>query len=234
VPAGQIAFNATGAAQQAAASGWPNLTLGLRAANEGDSNSWKRFQKDASLQIDYNSISTVGAMSTTPATACVSGGSAPAANDPLVNNPRPVLTAYANDADTAENDLTGTFAWQSWNGSAWVAGGSGTDPIGRAANTQTSFTLPAGALSDGVTYRWQVQINDPLMSPYSGTDHSAWSQWCEFIAEFGCVHVRVLVVRRCRGAWDVHLVRQFGRRDQLRLRVHRPAHRHAHSQCAWR
>ena len=183
-PQAQIAFNATSSVTQAAASGWPNLTLGLRAANEGDVNTWKRFQKDASLQIDYNTISTVGAMSTTPSTACVSGVSAPAANDPVINTAQPTLTAFANDADTAENTLTGNFAWQSWNGSAWVAAGSGTDPIKRAANTQTSFTLPAGSLSDGGTYRWQVRIADPLMSPYSGTDFSAWSQWCEFTADF--------------------------------------------------
>lgn len=183
-PQAQIAFNATGAVQQAAASGWSNLTLGLRAANEGDVNSWKRFQTDASIQVDYNSIPTVGPMSTSPATACVSGGSAPASNDPVINNPQPTLTAYADTADTAENDLTGNFAWQSWNGSAWVAAGSGSDPIKRAANTQTSFTLPAGALSDGGTYRWQVRIASPVMSPYSGTDYSAWSQWCEFVADF--------------------------------------------------
>lgn len=81
-PQAQIGFNATSAVVQAAAAGWPNLTLGLQAANESETNSWKRFQKDATLQIDYNTISTVGALSTLPATSCVSGGSAPAANDP--------------------------------------------------------------------------------------------------------------------------------------------------------
>jgi hypothetical protein len=180
----QVAFNATGAVQTAAADGWPNLTLGLRAGNEGVVDGWKRFQKDATLQVDYNSISTVGALSTIPATTCVSGGSSPAADDPVLNSPTPTLIAVANDADTAENSLKGNFVWQSWNGSAWVASGSGNDPIGRAANTQTSFTLPSGSLTDGTTYRWQVRIADPLMSPYSGTDFSAWSAWCEFVADF--------------------------------------------------
>jgi hypothetical protein len=179
-----VAFTATNAAQQAAANGWSNLTLGLKASVESNSSGWKRFFPDSSLQIDYNTISTVGAMSTTPTSPCVSGSGTPAANDPVLNSPTPTLTAYADDADTAENNLTGSFVWQSWNGSAWVASGSGTDPIGRAANTQTSFTLPSGALADAGTYRWQVRINDPLMSPYSGTDESAWSPWCEFVADF--------------------------------------------------
>lgn len=187
--AGVVSFGATQAAVDAAAAGWPNLTLGLRAKDESDQNGWKRFLADATLQIDYNSISSVGAMSTLPALSpqCVSGGSSPASNDPYLNSPTPQLIAVANDADSSENDLKGSFIWQSWNGSAWVAAGSGTDPIGRAANTETSFTVPAtgtGALLDGTTYRWQVQIIDPLQSPYSGDDLSAWSPWCEFIADF--------------------------------------------------
>lgn len=181
-----IAFDATAGVQAASANGWPNLTLGLRGDNEGDTNSWKRFYPDATLQIDYNSISTVGTQSTNPPLSpqCVSGGSQPASNDPYMNSQTPTLIAYANDADTAETDLKGTFVWQSWNGSAWVARGSGTDPIARAANTQTSFTIPSGSLTDGTTYRWQVQVADPLMAPYNGTDYSAWSPWCEFIADF--------------------------------------------------
>jgi hypothetical protein len=182
----QIAMDATVGVQDAAANGWPNLTLGLRGGNESDTNSWKRFYPDATLQVDYNSISTVGTQSTSPPLSpqCVSGGSHPASNDPYMNSQTPALIAYANDADTAETSLKGTFTWQSWNGAAWVAAGSGTDPIGRAANTQTSFTIPSGSLTDGTTYRWQVQIADPLMAPYTGTDYSAWSPWCEFIADF--------------------------------------------------
>jgi hypothetical protein len=181
-----LAFDATAGVQAAAANGWPNLTLGLRGDNESDTNSWKRFYPDATLQVDYNSIPTVGTMSTNPPLSpqCVSGGGKPASNDPYMNSQTPTLIAYANDADTAETNLKGTFVWQSWNGSAWVAGGSGTDLIGRAANTQTSFMIPSGSLTDGTTYRWQVQIADPLMPPYNGTDYSAWSPWCEFIADF--------------------------------------------------
>ena len=181
-----IAFNALVGVQDAANNNWPNLTLGLRAADESNINGWKRFFPDATLQIDYNSIPTVGTMSTNPPLSpqCVSGGSAPASNDPYLNSATPTLIAAFSDADTSQTQEKGNFAWQSWNGSAWVAAGSGDDPIGRAANTQTSFTLPAGSLTDGTIYRWQVRIADPLQSPYTGTDFSAWSPWCEFIADF--------------------------------------------------
>jgi hypothetical protein len=180
---GQLSFNATDAAVKTAANRWPNLTLGLKAASEGDATSWKRFAKDASLQIDYNSVPTVGTRSTSPATGCVTSGSAPAANDPLVNNPNPTLLAFANDADSAETDLRGNFGWQSWNGTAWVSAGSGADPIARGANTQTSLKIGT-ALLDATVYRWQVRIADPVMSPYTGTDYSAWSSWCEFRTDF--------------------------------------------------
>jgi hypothetical protein len=177
-PANTVAFNATAPVRDAASSGWPNLTLGLRAANEGDTIAWKRFQPNASLAVDYNTVPSVGTRSTVPAMTCVSGTSGqPAANDPLINTATPTLRAVAIDADTADNNETGHFAWQSWNGSAWVASGSAADPILRAANTVTQVTTPS--LADS-TYRWQVQISQPVMSPYSGTDSSAWSQWCEF------------------------------------------------------
>ena len=68
--AGPLAFNALAGVQQAATNGWPNLTLGLRAGNEADTNSWKRFQAgSATLQVDYNTIPAVGTMSTIPALA---------------------------------------------------------------------------------------------------------------------------------------------------------------------
>ncbi len=184
---GPLAFNALAGVQAAATNGWPNLTLGLRAGDESDTNSWKRFQAgSATLQVDYNTIPTVGAVSTIPALSpqCVSGGSSPASNDPVMNSGTPTLAAVINDADTAETQEKGDFVWQSWNGTAWVAAGSGQDPIGRAPGSQTTFQIPSGSLTDATTYRWQVQIADPLMSPYTGTDLSAWSPWCEFIADF--------------------------------------------------
>jgi hypothetical protein len=179
-PQGQLAFNVTGAVQDAHDQKTPNLTLGLRAANEGDANSWKRFQADATIQVDYNSVPTVGTRSTSPATACVSGSGSPASTDPYLNDATPRLMAVANDADSSDNNETGHFAWQTWNGSAWVASGSAADPTPRAANTTTSVTTPG--LANGI-YRWQVQVSQPVMSPYSGTDYSSWSSWCEFIVD---------------------------------------------------
>jgi hypothetical protein len=179
-PAGQVAFNVTGAMQDAHNGNWPNLVLGLRATNEGNPDSWKRFQADATIQVDYNSVPTVGTASTSPATTCVSGNGSPAAGDPYVNDATPTLMAVASDADSSDNNETGHFAWQTWNGTAWVASGTAADPTPRAASTTTSVTTPP--LADGI-YRWQAQISQPVMSPYSGTDSSAWSSWCEFIVD---------------------------------------------------
>lgn len=40
-----VEFNATAAVREAEANNWPDLTLGLRAANEGDAFGWKRFDE---------------------------------------------------------------------------------------------------------------------------------------------------------------------------------------------
>ena len=55
-PIGPVEFDATGYVQRRAQKGESVTTLGLRAKDEGDTRSWKRFDKGtASLSITYNS-----------------------------------------------------------------------------------------------------------------------------------------------------------------------------------
>ena len=175
---GDVEFVVTNLLNHAYASGWGDLTLGLRAISESTTSNWKRFNAGTPvLAIDYNSAPTVGTRSTSPATSCVAGsGTAPAANLPLLSTANPTLLAVTNDPDT-ENDLQGTFQWQKWNGSAWAAGGSATDPIARANGGTASVTPNLG---EG-TFRWQVKVGNPwTYGGSSGTDESGWSSWCEF------------------------------------------------------
>lgn len=59
--------------QQAANANWTDLTLGLRAQDEGDDYAWKRFSSDASIQIQYNlppRQSPMRYLSMSPGSAC--------------------------------------------------------------------------------------------------------------------------------------------------------------------
>ncbi|ANH91168.1 large secreted protein [Streptomyces sp. SAT1] len=56
-PAGNLAFDVTSAAKDAASKKWPNITLGMRAANESDVYAWKKFDAhSAVLSTDYNTV----------------------------------------------------------------------------------------------------------------------------------------------------------------------------------
>ncbi|MFJ5612928.1 VCBS repeat-containing protein [Streptomyces sp. NPDC093221] len=54
-PAGNLAYDVTAAAKEAATKHWPNITLGMRATSETDVYAWKKFTaSSAVLSTDYN------------------------------------------------------------------------------------------------------------------------------------------------------------------------------------
>jgi hypothetical protein len=172
---GWVEFNAISAATQFAASRWSSLTLGLRATNEGSMpGGWKRFRNDATLSITYNSSPRVPTNLSADGAACASG-----TGRPVISSATPVLRAVVSDPDRDETDLRAAFAWERWDGAAWVPMGSGQ---------QTGLTNGAGAqvrIGSGLVhagqYRWHVQTQDPFsFNGQSGVDSSAFSQWCEF------------------------------------------------------
>ncbi|MFE5709607.1 VCBS repeat-containing protein [Streptomyces sp. NPDC056501] len=75
-PAGNLAFDVTSAAQEAATEKWAHITMGLRVPNETDVYSWKKFDaRTAVLTTVYNTYpNAVRYLDTTPDTqtdACV-------------------------------------------------------------------------------------------------------------------------------------------------------------------
>jgi len=166
---GWVSINAKDYFQAAADSYYPYNIIGLRAANESNSDSWKRFMSanssiDPYVSIVYNPPPSLSNLATVPATSgCVTG-----AGRPWMTSKTPRLAAVASDADNQVSNVT--FEW-------WVTGGSmigsatvSTVASGVAANTD----VPAGALADGGTYSWRVSAVDS-----SGLS-SGWSAWCEF------------------------------------------------------
>jgi hypothetical protein len=81
--------------QHAVGSGWADVTLGLRAIDEGTTNQWKRFNASTpALAIDYNTPPNTPDQLTVDGKACASG-----ANRPFVATATPTLRARATDPD---------------------------------------------------------------------------------------------------------------------------------------
>jgi hypothetical protein len=64
--------------------------------------------------------------------------------------------------------------------------------------------VPAGGLTDGTTYGWAVRASD-------GTDTSAWSATCSFIADAN--RLEQLLHEEFR--WTSHTGETFSRRDYI-------------------
>ncbi|MFG1957939.1 LamG-like jellyroll fold domain-containing protein [Nonomuraea sp. NPDC049028] len=160
---GGVEFNVTSQVVDAAAKSWPNITIGLRATDEGDNYGWKKFKNNPSLVIEYNSLPSVPVaadMWSDPGGACVSGDARP-----VIGGTTPKLWAKLRDVD---NSVKGRFEW-------WTAAGvkvseyvTGLQSTGSAFYAQ----VPAGAYADGSVIRWRVRAED-------GKANSAWGPWCE-------------------------------------------------------
>lgn len=146
-----VSFNVKEAAQQGADSGWPNITFGMRATNESDTFTWRKFKaKSAELTIVYNrppNEPTNGI--STPGGACVPGPG----GGVTIARTNIVLTATATDPDGNLKGLRFRF---------WKTGG--TVPAGtlvtNLSNGRGSLTIPASSLEDKATYSWDVRAED--------------------------------------------------------------------------
>jgi hypothetical protein len=161
----------------AASSGWDTLNLGLRAADEGTVNQWKRFRYSSpELVITYNrtpDTPVAGELkartdATSADLACVTGDSRP-----FVRSTKPWLRAKVTDPDgSAGGKLSAAFTWQRWTGSTWTATGSKTS--GKVSPNAWAAVQITSALTDTQRYRWQARTRDG-----HGLE-SGWSPWCEF------------------------------------------------------
>ncbi|MEW2250792.1 DNRLRE domain-containing protein [Streptomyces sp. NPDC006975] len=158
-------FNVKDAAQKGADSGWSNITFGIRATTETDTQTWRKFKAtSAAMEVVYNrppSEPTGG--KSTPGGTCSVGGSGP-----TVGKTNIVLSATAKDADGNLSKLRFRF---------WKTGGtvpSGTLVTPNSSGTAT-LTIPSTfPLEDKATYSWDVRAEDSggLVSSYfpPGTD----------------------------------------------------------------
>ncbi|MER6780100.1 MULTISPECIES: FG-GAP-like repeat-containing protein [unclassified Streptomyces] len=162
--AGNLEFNATSIAQEAASNGWNSLTLGLYAPNESDQYQWKRFDpKTIVLETEYNNPpATPTGLGTSPATSCTEGG--------VIGNTRIALYAKAEDADGG--NLQAEFQLFKAGQSAPVA----TQALPALRGRVVTWAVPDATLVSG-SYSWKVRITD------QDNASSAWSSTCTFAVD---------------------------------------------------
>ncbi|WP_182875006.1 LamG-like jellyroll fold domain-containing protein [Microbispora sp. H10670] len=159
---GSVEFDITGLIRDGAASGWSDVTLALRAADETSVYGWKRFDTDAVIAVDYNSVPDVPNNLTVDGKACGSGT--------YVGTLTPAMSAAVSDPDAGQS-LGVSMYWAANGGSV-----SETDKVVQsnvASGSRAVMKIPAGRLADGGSYFWQAKAGD-------GTDTSALSGQCAF------------------------------------------------------
>ncbi|UQA37191.1 DNRLRE domain-containing protein [Streptomyces sp. HNA39] len=146
-----VEYDVKNAAQQGADKGWSTLTLGMRALDEKDTYTWRKFRAtSASLSVVYNRKPNQPTGGTTsPGGACVPGPGA----GRTIAKANLVLSATASDPDGNLKGLRFRF---------WKTGG--TVPAGTLVTSLSSgkgsVTIPSTSLADKTTYSWDVRSED--------------------------------------------------------------------------
>jgi hypothetical protein len=168
-PAGAwVEFEADVAAQDAANTSAPTLTLGLRAGSETSNLYWKRFDYAAQLSVTYNRdpLTPHNLRIVTPSGKTCTTGTSRA----WINDATPTLAGIVDDPDG------GNVYAQFDYGQIGVSPRTTTQTAAKAEGSEFQFTVPSGAMSgnpDVHAYSWRIK-------GYDGYDYSAFSGLCEF------------------------------------------------------
>ncbi|MFE9849509.1 DNRLRE domain-containing protein [Streptomyces sp. NPDC005576] len=146
---------------QSWANGEANNGLQIRAVDEQDSKSWRRFR--SANYVDGSQGPTEPALSVTYNTMPGAASAVSPAAGAFTADTTPTLQAKATDAD----GNTVRFGFEVWNSAGTIKVASGTSGF-VASGTTGSWTAPA--LASGA-YKWRVNV-------YDGADwNSTWSAW---------------------------------------------------------
>lgn len=171
-------FNVTGIVQYAFSQGWPDVTLGLGAINEGDHHQWKRFDSStAVLHIRYDHVPNTPALSDLKMgqqgqIPCGATAGAPA----HVNTTNGLtLNGVLSDADAPQGDLVKASWAVSGVAAQYVPA---AETAGQTSGSNHVATIPAAAFTDGATVSWQVRATD-TDSGFTG----GWSPSCFLVVD---------------------------------------------------
>ncbi|MEU3187721.1 FG-GAP-like repeat-containing protein [Streptomyces sp. NPDC006923] len=153
-PDNYVKFTATSVAQQAADGAWPNITVGLRAADEESAKAWKKFQADGSgapyLKATYNRKPKEPVKYTmTPGPDCDTAS-------PYQSVGKSSLTFAATGSDP-DGDLKylDFEVWLDGSSTKILDSNRSVDSSGHA-----SVTVDSTKFANGKTYVWQVRSLD--------------------------------------------------------------------------
>ncbi|MFC5751276.1 LamG domain-containing protein [Actinomadura rugatobispora] len=179
-----LEFNALAATRRAAAGGWNNLALGLKApsGSEDSNSSWMRFKLDPKLTVYYNQRPNQ------PSQLKVNGKTCSATTWPLIGKmsgrQAPVVSAIGTDPDGAKGQkLTAMeFEWGTYDPATKIMTKVGAphdthdDDSGRTWQTAIPQDL-SKSLSDG-TYYVKARSYDTWQTDEQGVSY--WSNPCYF------------------------------------------------------
>ncbi|MGW8777648.1 ricin-type beta-trefoil lectin domain protein [Streptomyces sp. NPDC055796] len=159
--AGNLEFDTTGLARQAAAGNWSSVTVGLYAGNESDTFGWKRFDpKTLTVETEFNNPpGTPTGLGTNPSTACTEGGT--------IGNTRVSLYGRVDDPDG------GNLAAEFQLFKAGQSTPTATQSIPANRGQVATWAVPDASLPSG-DYTWKVRAKD------QDNAYSGWSATCKF------------------------------------------------------
>lgn len=167
-----IGFDVLEGARAVASVNANSLSLGLKAENEGSSTGWKRYEgSTASLSITYNrrpSTPTNPYMTNTVSGPSLGCGTSAAPT--YVRTLTPSVWATMSDPDGGN-----VMAWfDLFQGSTLIWDGGQT--AAQASGQRHTVQIPAGKVTEGVTYAWNA-------FSFDGAVHSLNGVACAFIAD---------------------------------------------------
>ncbi|MFC5724575.1 VCBS repeat-containing protein [Streptomyces gamaensis] len=149
-PAGNLEFDNTANAQEAAKKKWKTMTLGLRAS-ESDVYGWKKFDaKTAVVSTEYNTPpSAPTGYGTSPATQC-------AAEAPYSAVGNTDVQLHAKITDPDGGTVRARFIM-------WPTGGGSMvfdETVAVSSGSIARVTVPKSKFKDRTAYSWQVRAED--------------------------------------------------------------------------
>nr|WP_260693760.1 LamG domain-containing protein [Streptomyces sp. BHT-5-2] len=158
-------FGVQAAVQEAADSGWPTLTFGLRAEDESDGYGWKRFSDKAFLRVTYNRPPP----QVKPSQLVMEyGGTCHPWATPARIRTRGKL--YANNiTDPDGDDIRVQFqaSWDTGDGKGMIPRWQPALSTAKRSGSGFSIALPA-SIPANQTVSWAVRVSD-------GAQYSPWS-----------------------------------------------------------
>ncbi|MER6270534.1 LamG-like jellyroll fold domain-containing protein [Streptomyces sp900105755] len=172
-------FDVKDAVATAAAKKWSTITFGMKATDEADRYTWKRFSDDAYLRVQYNRAPAKIALSQlgmSPGGPCV-------AADKMVRI-RSAATIRANDVTDPDGDPVSVqfqADWDAGDGAGWKVHWTSARTTSKKSGSDFSLPLP-GTIPKNKHVEWHVRA-------YDGAQWSAWSytgsHGCHFMYDTG-------------------------------------------------